>query len=151
MRLFYLIFCIAFLYFPFSTKAQLQAYTEKNIDNNCQTIYLVNPTDSIYYVAGLKQGDLENCQTFTARHKKDNPEVIRISISLNEENYLLLLPKDTIAYKILMNQEMIMKHKELFLFLRPSPQVISINEDKKRLRKIEKLEGRNMTVVVKER
>lgn len=151
MRLFSLIFCIAFLYFPFSTKAQLQAYTEKNIDNNCQTIYLVNPTDSIFYVAGLKQGDLENCQTFTARHKKDNPEVIRISISLNEENYLLLLPKDTIAYKILMNQEMIMKHKELFLFLRPSPQVISINEDKKRLRKIEKLEGRNMTVVVKER
>ncbi|MBS1588132.1 MAG: hypothetical protein JST52_00815 [Bacteroidetes bacterium] len=112
---------------------------------------MVNPTDSIFYVAGLKQGDLENCQTFTARHKKDNPEVIRISISLNEENYLLLLPKDTIAYKILMNQEMIMKHKELFLFLRPSPQVISINEDKKRLRKIEKLEGRNMTVVVKER
>ncbi|MBS1781712.1 MAG: hypothetical protein JSS78_01465 [Bacteroidetes bacterium] len=150
MRLYFLLFCVAFLYFSISSKAQLQAFTGRNTDNNCQTIYLVNPTDSIYYVAGLKQEDLENCQTFTARHKKDDIDAIRISISLNEENYLLLLPKDTIAYKILMNQEMIPKHKELFLFLRPSPLVISINEDKKRLRKIEKLEGRNIIVIVKE-
>ena len=100
--------------------AQLKAYGYKQSDNSCKVIYLVNPTDSIYYVAGLKQNELSDCQTFNSK-LQSHTDKLRINVSNNEDEYLLLLPKDTIAYNVLISREFEQKEKELSVFIRNEP------------------------------
>jgi len=119
--------------------AQLRAYGGRQNDNSCKLLYVTNPSDSIFYVAGLKQTDLKDCLSFSPSNIQGAP--YRIDLSTNENDYLLLLPKDTIAYKILLSTEDNSKEKELSLFVRISPDVIATNNDKKRNKQISRLRG----------
>lgn len=141
-------FCFYCL-FSLAANAQLAAYTGKSNDNNCKLIYLVNPSSkTIYYIAGMSQNELNDCRTFSI--KKSTETTYEINISKNEDAYLLLLPKDTIAYKILMGSENESKNKQLLLLAKRSDEVININNDKKRLKKINKLEGGWLRIPVTE-
>ncbi len=132
------------------SEAQLRAYGGRKTDNNCKTIYLVNPSfDSIYYIGGLDQKNINDCKTFFNDPRKATKKYV-INVSKDEGAYLLLLPKDTIAYNIIIPAEQDQKSKELFLFSRYSPSVINTNEDKKRNKQIKKLDGRWMYVAVSE-
>jgi hypothetical protein len=130
-----------------TSSAQLAAYYGSGTDNACKTIYLVNPSpDSIFYIAGLEQKDLNECQSFNS----NNQDLLKSTIYLSskEKGYLLLLPKDTITYKILVSAEVAHKDKELSLLARYSPSVIPTNKDKKRNRQIKRLPGQMRLVPV---
>jgi hypothetical protein len=130
--------------------AQLNVFGGKENDNNCKTFYLVNATDSIFYVAGLKQDQLKDCQTFSNNAHSQNSKFI-IDVSTNEDHYLLLLPKDTIAYNILIGADNFAKEKELSLLFRNSPCVIATNNDKKRNRQIRRLPADRIVLPVIEK
>jgi hypothetical protein len=134
----------------FQANAQLNVFGGKENDNNCKTFYLVNATDSIFYVAGLKQDQLKDCQTFSNNAHSQNSKFI-IDVSANEDHYLLLLPKDTIAYNILIGADNFAKEKELSLLFRSSPCVIATNNDKKRYRQIRRLPASRIVLPVIEK
>jgi len=134
---------------PVAVSAQLQAFGGRQNDNNCKTIYLVNPSENIYYIAGMKQTELGACRSFPAIQASGLR--YRINLSDNEKDFLLLLPKDTIAYNVLMSAEDGAKEKEICVIVRESPEVIGTNNDKKRNRQIGRLDGRNMNLEVAER
>ena len=144
------ILLFSFLCFVHKAQAQLQAYSGKQHDNNCKTIYLVNPTDSIYYIAGLNQKDLLDCQTFMGRLQQHTKKFM-INVSNNEDDYLLLLPNDTIAYNVLISAADDVYEKMLSLRLKNSAEVIGTNNDKKRNRQIRRLNGRKITLPIIER
>jgi len=131
------------LWCPRPLLAQLKAFGGRQNDHNCKEIFLVNPSDSIFYIAGLHQNDLGNCRTFGGKKRTQSP-VFRINVSDNEDNYLLLLPKDTIVYNVLIPSEIAQQEKQLSVMVRCSATVIDINNDKKRNRKISRLEGRRL-------
>ena len=139
------------LLFSFNqSRAQLQAYGGRSTDNNCKIIYLVNPSaDSIYYIAGVEQNSLEECLTFSTEQDKTSEKYL-INVSKYDGAYLLLLPKDTIAYNIIIPSEQDVQEKELILLSRLSPSVIATNDDKKRNKKIGKLAGRWMRLAITE-
>jgi hypothetical protein len=133
-----------------NTNAQMNVYGGKENDNNCKTFYLVNSTDSIFYVAGLKQDQLKDCQTFSNNARSQNSK-FTIDVSTNEDHYLLLLPKDTIVYNILIGADNFAKEKELSLLFRNSPCVIATNKDKKRNRQIKRLPRNRIVLPVIEK
>ena len=145
-----LFFNMACMVMAVGAKAQLKAYGGRSNDNNCKIVYLVNPaSDSIYYIAGLKQKDLKDCQTFA--NSAASGSKVAINVSTSEKDYLLLLPKDTIAYNILVSSTDNAKDKELSVLLRISPDVININNDKKRNRQIARLPMRRIVVPIIEK
>jgi hypothetical protein len=132
------------------SNAQLLAFGEKSTDHNCKTIYLVNPSsDSIYYIGGVEQSNLKDCMSFFTEQDKRS-EKYMINVSKSDGAYLLLLPKDTIAYKIIIPAEHDLQKKELLLLSRYCPTVISTNEDKKRIKQIKRLKGKWLHVAVTE-
>ena len=87
----------------YNCEAQLRAYGGKQTDNNCKTIYLVNPSaDSIYYITGVKDIDISRCQTYELEPRNALAKCT-INISGSGGGYFLLLPKDTLAYNIIMS------------------------------------------------
>lgn len=129
--------------------AQLQAYGGKQNDNNCKVIYLVNPSETIFYIAGMKQNDVGSCYTFP--EEKAGNTRYTINLSSNKDNYLLLLPKDTIVYNVLMKADDIRKEKALSILTKTSTKVIATNNDKKRNKQISKLDGKRITIAVIEK
>ncbi|HRO44058.1 MAG TPA: hypothetical protein PL009_14580 [Flavipsychrobacter sp.] len=129
---------------------QLKAYGGKQTDNHCKVIYLVNPTDSIYYIAGLNQNEVNDCRTFNSK-TQTHTQKFRINVSNNETNHLLLLPKDTITYNVLMPTTSNEQEKELSILVRMSEEVIATNNDKKRNRQIMRLSPKRMNLTITER
>lgn len=129
--------------------AQLAAYSGKQSDNQCNTVYLVNPSSDIFYVAGLEQNELSDCRTFNSIVAENGR--LRISVNINSEKYLLLLPGDTIAYKILVAAADNDKQKELSLLVRRSSVVLRTNNDRKRLRQIRRLPQMNVHLPIVEK
>lgn len=145
------VFGLAFVFLDFfSAAAQLQAFAGKTGDNNCREFYLVNPGISIYYVAGLSQNKLKDCQTFSSKVQGQNRR-FRVNVSTNERDFLLLLPKDTIAYRILIPSEYQRIEKELSVLVRISPTVINSNKDKKRNRQILRLPSERLNLLIIEK
>jgi hypothetical protein len=140
---------ISILLFATQADAQLMAYSTRSQDNNCQLIYLVNPSDSILYIKGLSQEKINNCQTFTTISTKKVE--YEINLSEKENNYLLLLPKDTIVYRALIPAESLMQPKKLLLQSRYSEKVLKTNNQKKRNKKISKLPAVWLTIPVIEK
>lgn len=138
-----LLYSIVAVLAPTLAHAQLKLYGGRQNDNNCKVFFLVNPTDSIYYIAGLQQNQLSDCQTFSSKIMTHSGR-LRINVSINEEAYLLLLPKDTIAYKILISANSLERDMEMQVLLRHSTEVINTNNDKKRNRQIKRLDGRTL-------
>jgi hypothetical protein len=149
LRLFTLLF-VCLTGQAYRADAQLKAYGGKQSDNSCKVIFLVNPTDSIYYIAGIGQNALPDCQTFNSRLQEHTGK-FRINVSNHEDDFLLLLPKDTIAYNILIPADQAPRDKELSVLLRNSAEVIGINNDKKRNRQIKRLEPRRVNLPIIER
>lgn len=134
----------------FSATGQLQAFAGKTGDNNCREFYLVNPGSNIYYVAGLSQNRLQDCQTFSSKVQGQSRR-FRVNVSTNERDFLLLLPKDTIAYSILIPSEFQRTEKELSVLIRLSPSVINSNKDKKRNRQILRLPSERLNLFIIEK
>jgi hypothetical protein len=128
----------------------MTVYGGKENDNNCKTFYLVNPTDSIFYIAGLRQEQLKDCQTFLSNTRSGDGKLL-INVSNNEDRYLLLLPKDTIAYRVLIGAENFAKEKMFSLLFRNSPCVIATNKERKRTRQINRLPGSRIVLPVIEK
>lgn len=137
------------MFVPTQMQAQLKVVGGRQNDNNCKVFYLVNPTDSIYYIAGLQQNQLSDCQTFSSKIMTHSGR-LRINVSVNENENLLLLPRDTIAYKILISANSLQRDVEIQLFLRYSGAVINTNNDKKRNRQIKRLDGRILILKLEE-
>ena len=134
----YAILLVGVITFPLFCVAQLNVYAGAQNDNHCKLFYLVNPTDHFFYIAGLGPNDLANCQTFAI--KSTSPaSPIEINISNDYHEYALLLPRDTITYRILIPEGNETRKKLLILSARKSSGVIPTNEAKKRNRQIGRL------------
>jgi hypothetical protein len=151
-----LITALACLLLAHASFAQLTAHYVSRTDNACKTIYLVNQSvDSIFYIAGMEQTDLKECQTFESidfsimKRPYDSTRNV-INLSRDLRSHLLLLPKDTIAYRMLISVGDDDKRKDLHLLARYSPSVIATNATRKRNKQIRKLPAKWLTIPVSE-
>ena len=127
------------LAFSLQGAAQLMAYGGRQTDNNCKTIYLVNQSaDSIYYIKGIHKS-IEDCQTFLNEQCLQPSDDYQLIMWQNDGPFFLLLPRDTMAYNVLIPRDKEHLKKMLILSSRYSKKVFNTNEDKKRNRQIKRL------------
>jgi hypothetical protein len=138
-----------FLLNSFRSDAQIIAYSSRSVDNNCQLVYMVNNSDSIFYIKGLTQEKLNYCQTFT--QVTTDKVAYEVNLSEKDNNYLLLLPKDTIIYRVLVPAASLDQPKKLLVQTNYSDKVIKTNDEKKRNKKIKKLKPTWVTLEVAEK
>ena len=143
---------IIVLSFPQTTTAQIRAYGVKESDNNCRTIFLVNhSSDSIYYIGKSNLQNTNDCHTYLSIET----DLFLVNVTMKKEeditSYNLLLPKDTITYKLIIPTEHENGSKQLQFFSRKTDKVINSFDEKKLNKKINKLPGRWMVVNITEK
>ena len=144
--LFFLLIAAGML-LPSRSSAQILAYRGDRNPGDCRIIYLVNPTDSIFYVSNPVIAKEDICQTFPLNVEGEHPVLEFSSVNANG-SFRLMLPKDTLEYKMLEGPETAASHNAGRFFVRYSNSVIGTYDDRKRNRKIQKLAGGWRTVVI---
>ncbi len=138
---------------PVVSQGQIQAFQEVKGDDQCVTILLYNPSkDTVYYIDQQKPAVEGGCQSYEMVRDSVQGRVL-VYLSGKEPaggRFELMLPRDTIRYRLLMPRSYQGLGKQVQFCARTSGVVIDINEEKKRNKKIRKLPGRMHLIEVQQ-